>query len=218
MITRFALALLSSGIVVACQTTRSAQSISVNPYRWPPFVACCFYTQGIVIEPRRPFAEREQQESANWHLRFGKVYFVLNDEAYNSSTRSVQCIYGRDTMTVYVQTEPSRNVLYDSIPFQAGRYFLSLNEPASKSHRPAHLNMLPVSFASYFLQHEADLQQHNPFVGTRFRYKKNTRGNVPIGYIPPAPTYIFQRLLQHTVYEPRNGYAFLPLAKGEPAP
>lgn len=177
MIMRFVLALLSGGLVVACQATRSAQSISVNPYRWPPFVACCFYTQGIVIEPRRPFAEREQHESANWHLRFGKVYFVLNDDAYLSSTRSVQCIYGRDTMTVYVQTEPSRNVLYDSIPFQAGRYFLSLNEPASKSYRPAHLNMVPMSFAPYFLQHEADLQQHNPFAGTRFRYKKRGLGS-----------------------------------------
>jgi len=190
----------------------------VNPYEWPPFVACCFYTQSDVIEPRRPFAQREQPEWANWNLRFGKVYFVLNDDVYGSTTRSVQCIYGRDTMTVYVWTEPSRNVLYDSIPFQAGRYFLSLNEPASKSYRPVHLNMPPVSFASYFLQHEADLQQHNPFVGTRFRYKKNTRGYVPIGYIPPAPTDIFRRLLQYTVYEPRNSYALLPLAKGEPAP
>lgn len=221
----FAPALVLLALVAACQATRSAGGrahppatlIMANPYDWPPFAACCFYENGVAIEPQRPFAERER-EWADWHLRFGKVYLVTGsaDVSGVSAAKYVQCVRGRDTMTVFIRPENWKNVVYDSIPFKAGRYYLSLNVPRAK---PA-LQTGPAlekakSFDAYFQQHEALLASQNPFTGCRFRYTTPPRGWSGSGYVPPAPTEIFRLLLQHRVYLDRTAYTILPLAKGQ---
>lgn len=151
-------------------------------------------------------------------LQFGNIYLLRgrSEVVPPLHMNDITCIQGQDTMQVYYWFENGRQMAYNSIPFQAGRYLLSkpLNLTATYPLKTTY-----VSFATYYQQHEADLARANPFADCFFDYDVNgydvNREDNPKRYVAATPADIFRLLLQHTHYERQVGYRLRPLAKGE---
>lgn len=176
------------------------QLIRVSPWRWPPFTAVHFFRgeqplADTLFRVRRAPGDATLQDQ----LQFGSIYLLRGHNGVHTPLQSatITCIQGRDTMYLSFWVPRGQNIVYDSIPFRAGRYQLS------KPFDPTAPYPVPVaytSFAAYFQQHEAELAQANPFADCHFDYDPNREEN-PTRYVAATPADIFRLLLQHTHYE-----------------
>lgn len=169
------------------------RTLTVDPAEWQSYVALRFLDKQHFLVAPGPLASRTNGDYALMRqLRFGELYFVLgSNNEVGRSARVVQCVRGRDTMTIILHPRNQRNVLYDSIAFRAGRYTLTESRtfPAAEA-----------SFTRYFTRHAARLARANPFSGCRF-LPRPPHPVAPIGgYVPATPSDIFRLLVGHTTY------------------
>lgn len=85
---------------------------------------------------------------------------------------------------------------------QSSRYSLAFTPQQLDS-----VGLATVSFAAYYRQHQAELDQTNPFANCTFN-RKFVRKYSPAsdGYVPRHPTNIFNLLLGHSSYLKCRGW------------